>query len=142
MHFQFTVAPPTPALPIPVAGHATGSDTSVELLRQMLDVQREHLGFLQAQAANADAGTRWKNFLTRWNGEFPGIGRQCKEVLPAVERAWLGLIHELTSKLREQPADELENEFALAEFLDRYATKIGQLGLMISQLGPLADAAG
>lgn len=140
MHFQFTVAPPTPALPMPVAA-APGSDASVELLRQLLDVQRQHFGFIQAQAAAADQSTRWKAFLARWNGEFPGLGAQCKKVLPTVERAWLGLIDELTSRLKDQ-ADELDNEFALAEFLDRYATRIGQLGLMISQLSPLADAAG
>ena len=37
--------------------------------------------------------------------------------------------------------DELDNEFALGEFLDRYGIRLGLLGNILGQLGPLAEAA-
>ncbi len=111
-----------------------------ELLRQVLDVQREQLAVLKAQQAAQDSQARWRAFLARWNTDFPDIGLVCKQVLPVVERAYLELIRELTDKLRDEDAG-LENEFILSEFLDRYGARLGQLGMVLSQLGPLADAA-
>ena len=112
-----------------------------ELLRQVLDVQKEQLAVLKAQQAAQDSQARWKAFLARWNTDFPDIGLVCKQVLPIVERAYLEMIRELTDKLRDEDAG-LDNEFILSEFLDRYGARLGQLGMVLSQLGPLADASG
>ena len=57
-----------------------------------------------------------------------------------VERAYLNLIRELTDKLREGGGD-LDDEFVLGEFLDRYGMRLNQLGTILGQLGTLADAA-
>ena len=111
-----------------------------ELLKQVLDVQKEQLAVMKAQQAAQDSQARWKAFLARWNSDFPNIGHVCKQVLPVVERAYLELIRELTDKIRDDEAG-LENEFILSEFLDRYGARLGQLGMVLSQLGPLADAA-
>ena len=35
----------------------------------------------------------------------------------------------------------LDNEFAVQEFLDRYGMKLGQLGHILSVIGPLSEAA-
>jgi hypothetical protein len=128
----------TPAVVLPPAVPA-GPDLG-DLLRQVLEVQKEQLTVLKAQAAAQDAHARWRAFLTRWRGDFPDIGSACRQVLPVIERAYLGMIQELTDRLRGEDGG-LDNEFLLGEFLDRYGMRLGQLGTILSQLGPLADAA-
>lgn len=129
-----------PAVTLPPAAPPAAPDATAELLRQVLEVQREQLAVLKAQAAAQDPTARWRAFLARWQTDFPGIGPACREVLPAIERAYLGLIQELTERLRD-PDGQLDNDFLLGEFLDRYGMRLGQLGTILSQLGPLADAA-
>lgn len=131
------VTPPAIRLPdAPVGGGGEVAD----LLRQVLDVQREQLTVLRAQAAAQDAAARWRAFLARWHEEFPDVGMACKQVLPVVERAYLALVKELTDRVRDEDGG-LDTEFALNEFLDRYGMRLGQLGAVLTQLGPLADAA-
>jgi hypothetical protein len=142
MHFQFEVAPSFPqtterpaALPVPP------SDTA-ELLRQLIELQREQVGLLRAANAVHDAGSRWRAFLARWQDDFPQVAADCRSALPALERAYLSLIAELTEQLQRSGSDALDNEFALGEFLDRYGMRLGQLGTILSLVGPLAEAAG
>lgn len=127
---------PTPRQPGPDDNFGPVAD----LLRQVVDLQREQLAVLKAQAAAQDGLARWRGFLARWQGEFPAVGAGCKEVLPLVERAYLALVQDVTDKLRDDPA-LLDSEFALAEFLDRYGIRLAQLGAVLGQFGPLADAA-
>ena len=128
----------TPAVRLPDPAPA---GEVADLLRQVLDVQRDQLAVLRQQAAQNDGAARWRAFLARWQDEFPGIGGACKTVLPVVERAYLSLMQELTDRLLDADAEPLENEFVLNEFLDRYGVRLGQLGTVLSQLSPLADAA-
>ncbi len=130
------VMPPLLTGPIPASPAPT---ELADLLRQLIAVQQEQVSLLKAQAANQDTTTRWKAFLARWADEFPGIGGACKQTLPALERAYLGLIREVTEKVAADP-DALTDEFVLAEFLDRYGMKLAQMGNIVSQLSPLADA--
>jgi len=111
-----------------------------DLLRQMIELQKEQLGALRGLLAYQDTIARWRAFLARWQNEFPDIGQSCKEVLPQVERAYLILLKEMTDKLQEE-RDSLEEEFALSEFLDRYGIRLGQLGTVMAHIAPLADAA-
>jgi hypothetical protein len=136
MDSSLYVTPPMVRLPDPPP-----PADAADLLRQLLEVQREQLGVLRQQAAQSDGAARWRAFLARWQDEFPGIGPACKTVLPVVERAYLTLVQELTDRLLDDAAEPLENEFVLNEFLDRYGMRLGQLGTVLSQLGPLADAA-
>jgi hypothetical protein len=133
------VTPPLVRLPDPVPGPPAGPDAA-DLLRQVLEVQREQLAVLKTQSQTQDGGARWRAFLARWQADFPDLGSACKQVLPIVERAYLAMIQELTDRLRD-PDGGLDNEFLLGEFLDRYGIRLGQLGTVLSQLGPLADAA-
>jgi hypothetical protein len=110
-----------------------------ELLRQLVTLQQEQVSLLKTQQANQDGGARHRSFLARWEAEFPGIGTACKQALPALERAYLSLVRELTDKLTAEP-DALTDEFVLSEFLDRYGMRLGQLGNLLSQFAPLADA--
>ena len=130
-------APPGVILPPPTP--TAGPETDA-LLRQLLDVQKEQLRVLQAQAASQDALARWRALLARWQTDFPDLGLACRQVLPTIERAYLRMVQELTDRLRSE-GGELENEFVLNEFLDRYGMRLGQLGAILSQLSPLADAA-
>ncbi|MCZ2341110.1 MAG: hypothetical protein LC104_04850 [Bacteroidales bacterium] len=130
----------TPAVILPPQAKTASTEPStLDVLRQLLEVQKEQLTLLKNQAAAQDAGTRWRAFLLRWQSEFPGIGQECKDALPIVERAYLTLMRDLTDRLKDE--DGIDNEFTLSEFLDRFGMRLGQLGNILSQLGPLADAA-
>jgi hypothetical protein len=139
LNFQFdssstsSSAPPEPPLrPVPFE--------TVELLRQLLEVQREQLNHLRAAAAAHDMGARWRAFLERWQGEFPDLSDTCRKALPVLEQCYGKLLAELTEQL-SGGGDALDNDFALQEFLDRYGMRLGQLGTMINLVAPLAEAA-
>jgi hypothetical protein len=139
MHFQFIVAPPTPSLTPPAP---PSTETPAELLRQLLEVQREQLGLMQATNAREMEGNaaRWQNFFARWHDDYPGLGKSLKEVLPAVERAFLRLMDEMARHLKDEDAGGIDDDFSLGEFLDRYAIRAGQLGTVLNLLGQMAEA--
>ena len=86
MHFQFEVAQPTQ----PQTSEMQPGDpaaTTFELLKQLLDVQREQLQLSRAMAAMHDTQARWRQVLSRWTNDFPGLPEACKHVLPTLERA-------------------------------------------------------
>jgi hypothetical protein len=105
-----------------------------------LDVQKEQLAIAKAAAAGNDPVARWRGFLNRWQADFPDVGPAAKEVLPVVERVYLKLIQELADKLRGDDPEDLDNEYVLAEFLDRYGMRLSQLATIMGQLAPIADA--
>jgi len=154
MQFQFDL---TAANSVPPAVPQQPLDTS-ELLRQMLEVQREiaaqqreaygqlvavqteHLNHVRAAAQDAQA--RWKNLLTRWQNQHPEFSNQCKQAYPLLEKAYVAMLVGMVEELAQQGDDALENDFSVQEFLDRYGMRIGQLSHLLSVLGPLAEAAG
>src|SRR5262249_28060270 len=109
----------------------------IDVLRQMLAVQQEQLAFAKAVQ---DAGARWRAVLARWQGDFPGRPEACKHVLPLLERADLDLGAGLTNHVNDQP-DARANEYALAEFLDRYGVRLNQLATLLNVVGPIAEVA-
>lgn len=126
--------------PTPLPGGVPSSNAEVaDLLRQLLDVQREQVTLLRAQQAATDNLSRWRAFLNRWNSEFPEVGGSCKQILPALERSYLTVLQDLTERVRDV-GDSLEDEFVLNEFLDRYGVRVTQLGNIISSISPIADA--
>jgi hypothetical protein len=139
MNFQFEVAQQTP----PANSELQPGDpaaTSLEIMKQLLDVQREQLQLARAMAAAHDTQARWRQVLSRWNEQFPSLPEACKHVLPTLERAYMDLISQLTGQLLDGD-ESIDNEFALAEFLDRYGMRLGQLGTLLSVVGPLAEVA-
>ena len=138
MHFQFEMAQQAqPAAAAP----GDPAATSVELLRALLEVQHEQLQLTKAAAAAHDAGARWRAVLARWPDDFAGLPGACKHVLPLLERAYVDLVAELTDHLKQSDRGTLDNEFALAEFLDRYGMRLNQLGGLLNVVGPLAEVA-
>jgi hypothetical protein len=138
--FQFDVSPlltsTTPAAePPPVQTPET-----VDLLRQLLEVQREQLAQLRASAAAHDMTSRWRAFLGRWQNDFPDLGEACRKSLPTLERSYGKLIADLTEQLTQDGNDALDTDFALQEFLDRYGMRLAQLGTIINLVAPLAEA--
>jgi hypothetical protein len=133
MNFQFEVAQPVS----PGAANSGPPADAVDLLRQLLSVQQEHLAFARAVH---DAGARWRTVLSRWQGDFPGLPEACKHVLPVLERAYIDLVAELTGQVKDQ-TDALANEYALAEFLDRYGVRLNQLATLLNVVGPIAEVA-
>jgi hypothetical protein len=69
------------------------------------------------------------------------VGAGCRQSVPVIERAFLKLLDELTRRVADDDAEDLENEFTLSEFLDRYGMRLAQLGNVLNILGPIAEAA-
>ena len=138
MNFQIdTSAALPPARMEPPAAPATPSE-AVDLLRQMLEVQREQLTYQRAAAAAHDMTARWRAFLARWQGEFPDLSEGCRKAMPHLERCYGQLIADLTVRLNDEGG--VDNDFALQEFLDRYGMRLAQLGTIINLVAPLAEA--
>ena len=138
MQFQFDIATSYPT----TAESSTSSPapTNVEmlaLLRQILEVEREHLSFLRA---THDANARWRAFLARWQKDFPELPESCQQALPVLERSYSALISELADYLRQDGSETLETDFALQEFLDKYGMRLAQLGTILNLVAPLAEA--
>ena len=131
----------TPPMLLPVPEPPSPAREIADLLRQLVGLHQEQIGLVKAQIAGQDNGSKWRSFLARWEEEFPQIGAACKQALPTLERAYLGLVRELTERVNAAEAAELDDEFVLGEFLDRFGIRLGQLGNILSQLAPLADAA-
>lgn len=113
---------------------------TTELLRQLLDVQREQLALQKQAAAAHDHGSRWRAYLARWQQDFPELPEACKGAVPILERSYGALIAELADHLRQNGNGSLENEFVLGEFLDRYGMRLSQLGTILSLVAFLAEA--
>ena len=138
MNFQVDVTSTVPIAPVePPAAIPVSTDLS-DLLRQILEVQREQLAYQRAAAAAHDMTARWRSFLTRWDDEFPELGDGCKKSLPHLERCYARMIEELNGRLDEE--DGVDNDFAMQEFLDRYGMRLAQLGTILNLVGPLAEA--
>ncbi len=126
----FMSAPADPPAPPPA------DSEMINLLRQILEVQREHLAAVRAAQ---DAGSRWRAFVARWREDFPDLSESCREVLPILERSYGAMIAELAEYLRQQGAGALDNDFSLQEFIDRYGMRLAQLGTILNLVAPLAE---
>jgi hypothetical protein len=139
MNFQIDASATTPQTPAqPVASSGTAPEVA-ELLRQILEVQREQLAYHRALLAAHDGGAKWRGFLARWQEEFPELSSACRQAMPQLERCYSQLISDLTEKLNEEE-DYLENDFGVQEFLDRFGMRLAQLGTILNLVGPLAEA--
>ena len=147
MQFQFDVSTAQQPKPVPAA---SGPDAVAELLRhmvelqrdgftQMLEVQREHLA--HARHVHQEHLQRWKNVMGRWNKVFPELAAHCKQVYPALERAYLSMVDNLVQDLMDQGEEGFDSDFALQDFLDRHGARVGQLAHLLSIIGPLSEVA-
>jgi len=140
MHFQFDVSPYSTTTTTVEPPVAVPLSEAADLLRQILEVQREQLNYLRASAAAHDMASRWRAFLNRWQEDFPDLSGSCRVALPILERTYGKLIAELVEHLGQNGDDALENDFSLQEFLDRYGMRLAQLGTILNLVGPLAEA--
>jgi hypothetical protein len=115
------------------------SSEATDLLRQILETQREQLTYLRATAAAHDVSSRWRAFLARCRDEYPDLTDACRKALPMLERSYGSIIVDLSDELRQNGQDALDSEFALQDFLDRYGMRLGQLGNLLNVVGPLAE---
>jgi hypothetical protein len=140
MNFQIDVTS-TVSAPTQKEGQTTALPMPdvVDLLRQILEVQKEQLTYQRTAAAAHDLAARWRGFLTRWQDEFPDLADGCRKAMPHLERVYGRLIGELTEKLNDED-DGVDNDFALQEFLDRYGMRLAQLGTILNLVAPLAEA--
>jgi hypothetical protein len=139
--FNFKIESSAAPPPAPQGSPPSFPAEAVDLLRQLLEVQREQLNQLRASAAAHDNGARWRAFLNRWHDEFPDLSDTCRKALPVLEQTYGKLISEMTEHLSSNGGEALDNDFALQDFLDRYGMRLGQLGTILNLVAPLAEAA-
>lgn len=125
--------------PLHVHPAAPSPAPAADLLRELIEVQREQLTTLRALQAGADDRGRWRGVLSRHAEDFPTLSADCRAVLPLVERAYLSAMAELTADLSDPDADF--GHFGLNEMLDRHVPRLGQLWSLLTQVGQLANAA-
>jgi hypothetical protein len=138
MQFQFDVVGAAPS-PAPQPQPGSPSETA-DLLRQILEVQREQLKHLQTFSAAHDTSSRWRAFLARWREDFSDLPDLCRQSVPILERTYGKLISELTDHLCSNGNDALDNDFSLQDFLDRFGMRLAQLGTILNLVAPLAEA--
>jgi hypothetical protein len=114
-------------------------DLQRDQLTQILEIQREHLNHVRAIAQ--DNMSRWRNLLARAQAEHPEFAEHCKKAYPLLEKSYVQLLAGIVEEVAQQGDEALDNEFAVQEFLDRYGMKIGQLSQILSIIGPLSEAA-
>jgi hypothetical protein len=139
MNFQFDVSSTFASAANSPPPATTSEGETVNLLRQLLEVQREQLGYSRAAAAAHDMTARWRTYLARWHNEFPDLAEGCRRALPHLERCYGQLLSELITKLTDEDGG-LDNDFALQEFLDRFGMRLAQLGTILNLVAPLAEA--
>jgi transketolase len=148
MQFQFDVASSSKTPPLNV--QPPTAETVPELLRQILEVQRDQLTQIlevqkehlnHARATAQDNLSRWRQLLTRWQDEYPEFAEHCKKAYPLMEKSFMQMLSNMVEELAQQGDESLDSEFAVQEFLDRYGMKLGQLSHLMSIVGPLSEAA-
>jgi hypothetical protein len=146
MQFQFDISTNQQPKPVPPPGAETVPDILRQILdlqregfTQMLEVQREHL--THARQVHQENLQRWKNMMGRWQKEFPDLAAECKQVYPVLERAYLSMVNTMVQDLIDQGEEGFDSDFALQDFLDRHGVRVGQLVHLLSIVGPLSEAA-
>lgn len=109
-----------------------------EQLQQLVALQQEQLE--HARSERAEHMDRAQYILSRWGDAFPRFAEHCKRAYPMMERAYLQLLANMVEELAEQD-DGLDNDFAVQEFVDRYAMRVGQFQHLLGIIGPIAQAA-
>ena len=140
MNFQIDVSSSLPqrtAEPLP--NPTDQGPALADLLRQILEVQREQLAYQRAAAAAHDMTARWRAYLSRWDDEFPDLSDGCKKAMPHLERVYGQMITDLSEKVNDDD-DGLDSDFAVQEFLDKYGMRLAQLGTILNLVAPLAEA--
>ena len=140
MNFQIDVSSSVPAVPTEPPPAAPPGAETVELLRQLLEVQKEQLSYQRAAAAAHDMSARCAPTCRAGSRTFPDwatpAARRCRRWSASFGQ----LITELTNCVNDDD-EAIDNDFALQEFLDRYGMRLAQLGNILNMVAPLAEAA-
>lgn len=139
MHYhQINVTPAIPSGRAEVYA-SPALQESIELMRQLVELNKDQHQCLKTMLANQDQSARWKGYLSRQSQVLPELGDSCKRALPHLEKALGHMVQDLTDRINEE-SECIEEEFFLQEFLDRYGTRLNQIGTLINLVGPMADA--
>src|SRR5258708_11192966 len=100
MILQLEMAPITGS---PSESFSPSSSETVDLLRQILEGQREQLTHLLAVHDN---NARWRAFLSRWHVDFPDLSDACRQAEPSLQPTYVHLIFVLTGPLCNHSRDD------------------------------------
>ena len=151
MQFSFDIAsagPPEKIDPVTLGSDVSFGPLVFGVLQQMLENQRqsfqEMTNLLREQlnhsrAVQQEQMSRWKSMLQRWELEFPQLPENARRVYPAMEKTYIDMLNQMATDLAERGDEAFDTEFALQEFIDRNAVKVGQFAHLLSILGPISE---
>ena len=74
MHYQINVTQAIPGLNPEVAPPSPAQNDLADVLKQILEVNREQANLLRSMMAAQDQSSRWRAFLSRWEQSLPELG--------------------------------------------------------------------
>jgi hypothetical protein len=129
MQFSFDIAsgnPPEKIDPVTLGSDVSFGPLVFGVLQQMLENQRqsfqEMTSLLREQLNHSRAMQQEQ--LSRWK---------------SMEKTYIDMLNQMATDLAERGDDAFESEFALQEFIDRNAVKVGQFAHLLSILGPISE---
>ena len=112
-----------------------------DLLRQMLQLQKEQLDQLRFLTALLDHSARWRQFAEKLNKEQPELAKQSKQAIRSLEQSYGMVLNDLAENLSDRDDEPLGSDYQLQEFLDRYGVRLGHLANILNALRPIGDMA-
>lgn len=136
MQFQFGTA-------LNPQAQAPAAHPVLDLLQQMLEVQKEQLALTrQMNASQENHNGRWRKMVNGWCEQFPGLPESAKASLPVLEKAFGSILANMVDEIQYKGEEALENEFAIQDFLDRFGMRVGQMSHILNFISPLAELPG
>ena len=115
---------------------------TIEMLRQMGDLQKAQLELLQENTAFArDQRQRQGGELEKWQQSHGEILDDCKESLGKLETVHAAVMRDMAEYVAENYENLVEGDFSLSDFVDKFGPKLAHLNTIMSILRPLAAAA-
>src|SRR5687768_5522096 len=78
------------------------ADPNTDLLKQLIELQKETLAAQRAMLQAMDHNARWRALLNRWRSEFPNLPEIARQALPVLERSYGALLSNLVEELRDK----------------------------------------
>ena len=132
------------AFPLPSSASEYQART-LQLLTQISDAQNRQTRLLEILAdrmttlvnQSASAQQQKAMDLQKWQNENPLLTDECRDALEALSKVHIGFLETMAEELDQHKDEMLENEFAFADFVDKYGPRMIHLNSMLQFLSHL-----
>ena len=102
---------------------------------QLLEAAVERLNVLANQSALAQQQKAME--LQKWQNENPLLTDECRDAMEALGKIHSGFLESFTEELSQKKDEMLQNDFAFADFIDKYGPRLIHLNSMLQFLAHL-----